>query len=68
LHRPRGVEGDVGYDQTILVVITRYTQEVEDRIDRDYSAMRNSDQCVFSQEKLLSAAEGADALLSHRPT
>jgi len=46
----------------ILVVTTRYTKEVEDRIDRDYNVRRNSNQFPFSQEKLLSAAEGADAL------
>src|SRR5258708_3720411 len=46
----------------ILVVTTRYTREVEDRIDRDYSARRNPNQFPFSQQKLLSAAEGADAL------
>src|SRR5258708_486611 len=46
----------------ILVVTTRYTKEVEERIDRDYSARRNPNQFPFSQEKLLSAAEGADAL------
>src|SRR6266853_6343289 len=46
----------------ILVVPTRYTREVEDRIDRDYSARRHPNQFPFSQQKLLSAAEGADAL------
>jgi lactate dehydrogenase-like 2-hydroxyacid dehydrogenase len=46
----------------ILVVTSRYTKGVEDRIDRDYNARRNSNQFPFSQQKLLSAAEGADAL------
>jgi lactate dehydrogenase-like 2-hydroxyacid dehydrogenase len=46
----------------ILVVTSRYPKEVEDRIDRDYSARRNPNQFPFSQEKLLSATEGADAL------
>jgi len=46
----------------ILVVTTRYTKEVEDRIDRNYSARRNPYQFPFSQQELLSAAEGADAL------
>jgi len=46
----------------ILVVTSRYTKEVEDRIDRDYNARRNPNQFPFSQQKLLSAAEGADAL------
>jgi len=46
----------------ILVVTSRYTKDVEDRIDRDYHARRNPNQFPFGQEKLLSAAEGADAL------
>ena len=46
----------------ILVVTTRYTKEVEDRIDRDYNARRNPDQSPFNQQQLLSAAEGADAV------
>jgi len=46
----------------ILVVTSRYTKEIEDRIDRDYNARRNPDPFPFSQQKLLSAAEGADAL------
>jgi len=46
----------------ILVVTSRYTKEIEDRIDRDFNARRNLDQFPFSQQQLLSAAEGADAL------
>src|SRR6266481_7954429 len=46
----------------ILVVTSRYPNEVEDRIDRDYNARRNSNEFPFSQQQLLSAAEGADAL------
>jgi lactate dehydrogenase-like 2-hydroxyacid dehydrogenase len=46
----------------ILVVTGRYTKEVEDRIDRDYNARRNPNQFPFSQQNLLSVAEGADAL------
>jgi lactate dehydrogenase-like 2-hydroxyacid dehydrogenase len=46
----------------ILVVTSRYTKEIEDRIDREYSARRNSNQFPFSQQQLLYAAEGADAL------
>src|ERR1700681_4047875 len=46
----------------VLVVTTCYTKEVEDRIDRDYNARRNPNQLPFSHQKLLSAAEGADAL------
>jgi lactate dehydrogenase-like 2-hydroxyacid dehydrogenase len=47
----------------ILVVTTRYPAEVENRIDRDYNARRNPNQLPFSQPELLSASEGADALL-----
>src|SRR5271156_2205803 len=47
----------------ILVVTTRYPKEVEDRIERDYNARRSPDQSPFNQQKLLSAADGADALV-----
>jgi lactate dehydrogenase-like 2-hydroxyacid dehydrogenase len=46
----------------ILVVTSRYPKEVEDRINRDYNALRSPNQFPFSQQKLLAAAEGADAL------
>jgi lactate dehydrogenase-like 2-hydroxyacid dehydrogenase len=46
----------------ILVVTTRYAKAIEDRIDRDYTARRNPNQFPFSQQDLLSAAAGADAL------
>jgi lactate dehydrogenase-like 2-hydroxyacid dehydrogenase len=46
----------------ILVVTSRYPKEVEDRIDRDYNPRRNPNQFPFSQQNLLSATEGADAL------
>jgi lactate dehydrogenase-like 2-hydroxyacid dehydrogenase len=46
----------------ILLVTTHYPKEVEDRIGRDYDARRNPNQLPFSQQQLLSAAEGADAL------
>ena len=34
----------------ILVVTSRYTKEVEDRIDRDYNARRNPNQSPLSQQ------------------
>jgi lactate dehydrogenase-like 2-hydroxyacid dehydrogenase len=46
----------------ILVVTSRYTKEIEDRIDRGFNARRNPNQFPFRPEQLLSAAEGADAL------
>jgi lactate dehydrogenase-like 2-hydroxyacid dehydrogenase len=52
----------LGMTKPVLVVTSRYTKEVEDRIDRDYNARRNPNQSLFSQQQLLSAAEGADAL------
>jgi lactate dehydrogenase-like 2-hydroxyacid dehydrogenase len=45
-----------------LVVTSRYPKEVEDRIDRNYNGRRNPNPVPFSQQQLLSAAEGADAL------
>jgi len=52
----------LGMTKPILVVTSRHTTEIEDRIDRDYNARRNPNQFPFSQQKLLSAAEGAEAL------
>ncbi len=52
----------LGMAKPILVVTSRYTREIEDRIDRDYNARRNPNQFPSSHQKLLSAAEGADAL------
>jgi lactate dehydrogenase-like 2-hydroxyacid dehydrogenase len=52
----------LGMTKPVLVVTSRYTKEVENRIDRDYNARRNPNQSLFSQQQLLSAAEGADAL------
>ncbi len=49
-------------NKAVLVVTSRYPKEVEDRIDRDYNARRNPNQGPFSQQALLSAVEGADAL------
>jgi lactate dehydrogenase-like 2-hydroxyacid dehydrogenase len=46
----------------ILVVTSQYAKEIEDRIDRDYDPRRNPRPSRFSQEELLSAANGADAL------
>src|SRR5580700_10950627 len=53
---------ETGMTKPILVVTTRYPKAIEDRIDRDYSARRNPNQFPFSQQDLLAAAEGADAL------
>src|SRR6202041_3539633 len=49
-------------NKAVLVVTSRYPKEVEDRIDRDYNARRNPNQLPFSQQQMLSAAEGANAL------
>lgn len=48
--------------KSILVVTSRYPQEIEDRIDRDYEARRNPNRRPFTREELLSVSEGADAL------
>jgi lactate dehydrogenase-like 2-hydroxyacid dehydrogenase len=49
-------------NKPILVVTSRYPEEVEDRMDRDYNARRNPGPSPFSRQNLLSAADGADAL------
>jgi lactate dehydrogenase-like 2-hydroxyacid dehydrogenase len=46
----------------VLVVTSRYAKPIEDRIDRDFTARRNPNEGLFTQQQLLSAAEGADAL------
>ena len=52
----------LGMAKPILVVTSRYTRKIEDRIDRDYNARRTRTSFLISRQKLLSAAEGADAL------
>src|SRR5277367_6477130 len=52
----------LGMTKPVLVVSSRYPKEVEDRINRDFSARRNPNGFPLSQQKLLAAAEGADAL------
>jgi lactate dehydrogenase-like 2-hydroxyacid dehydrogenase len=51
-----------GMTKPILVVTSRYPKDVEDRIDRDYSARRNPGQSPLSRQEMLSAAEGAAAM------
>jgi lactate dehydrogenase-like 2-hydroxyacid dehydrogenase len=46
----------------ILVVASQSPKEVEDRIDHDYDPRRNPNKLPFSREKLLTAADGADAI------
>lgn len=46
----------------VLVVTTRYIEEVERRIDQNYDARRNPNETSFSRRALLAAADGADAL------
>jgi lactate dehydrogenase-like 2-hydroxyacid dehydrogenase len=46
----------------ILVVTSRYAKPIEDRIDRDFTARRNPNQGLFTQQDLLSVSDGADAL------
>src|ERR1700680_3570665 len=52
----------LGMTKPILVITSRYPNEVEDRIDRDYNARRNPNRSLFSQQELITAAEGADAM------
>jgi lactate dehydrogenase-like 2-hydroxyacid dehydrogenase len=47
----------------VLVVTTHFVHEVEIRIDRDFEVRRKPNGTVFSQDELLSAADGADAML-----
>jgi len=46
-----------------LVVTTRFLDEIEERIDRDYDARRNPRESPFTRDELIEASSGADALL-----
>jgi lactate dehydrogenase-like 2-hydroxyacid dehydrogenase len=47
----------------VLVVTTHFVDEVEARIARDFEVRRQPKGAVYTPEKLLSAADGADAML-----
>jgi lactate dehydrogenase-like 2-hydroxyacid dehydrogenase len=47
----------------ILVVTSHYIKTVEARIESNYEVRRKADGTVFTQDELLAAADGADALL-----
>jgi lactate dehydrogenase-like 2-hydroxyacid dehydrogenase len=47
--------------KAILVATSHYAKPIEDRIDRDFTARRNPNRGLLTQQELLSAAEGADA-------
>jgi lactate dehydrogenase-like 2-hydroxyacid dehydrogenase len=46
----------------VLVVTTRFMDEIEARIDRDYDTRRNPHERPLSRDELLEASSGADAL------
>jgi len=59
----RGSEiGDTNVKNPILVVASQFAKDIEDRIDRDYDPRRNPNTAPFSGERLLAAADGADAI------
>ena len=45
-----------------LVVSTRFLDEIEARIDRDYDARRNRHERPFTRDELIEASAGADAV------
>jgi hypothetical protein len=47
----------------VLVVTARFVDEVEARIDREFEARRKPKSARFTAEELLSAADGADAMI-----
>jgi lactate dehydrogenase-like 2-hydroxyacid dehydrogenase len=47
----------------VLLLSRRFTREVEQRIDREFESRYNPFDRPFSQKELLTAAQGADALL-----
>lgn len=56
-------EGQEMMGKPILMLTRRFTEAVEQRIERDYNARFNPNEEPFTMEELLTAAEGADALL-----
>ena len=46
----------------ILVVASQFPKDIEDRIDREYDARRNTNPLPFTREQFLAAAGGADAM------
>lgn len=46
----------------ILVVASQFPKDIEDRIDREYDARRNTNPLPFTREQFLAAADGADAM------
>ena len=46
----------------VLVITTRFMDEIEARVDRDYDARRNPHEKPFTRDELIEASSGADAL------
>lgn len=46
----------------ILVVTSRYAKPIEERIDRDFTARRNPNPRILTQQELLAISNGADAI------
>src|ERR1700733_10798366 len=53
---------ETGMTKPNLVVTTRYTKAIEDRMGRDFEERRNPNQFPLSQEDLPSSAQAADAM------
>ena len=52
----------------LSVVTSRYAKPIEDRIDRDFTARRNPEPGLFTQQDLLiTVSDGADALFIKAP-
>jgi lactate dehydrogenase-like 2-hydroxyacid dehydrogenase len=49
-------------DKPVLVVTTRFMNEIEARIDRDYNVRRNPGERPFARDELIQASSRADAL------
>ena len=48
----------------VLVVTSHFIEPVETRINNEYEVRRKGDGRFFTREELLTAADGADAILS----
>jgi lactate dehydrogenase-like 2-hydroxyacid dehydrogenase len=54
--------GDINVKKPILVVASQFPKDVEDRIDREYDARRNTNPLPLTRDQFLAAADGGDAM------
>ncbi len=58
----RWLQCGLSMHKPVLVVTTRFMDQIEARINRDYDARRNPHESPFTSDELIEASSGADAL------